>query len=92
MIVPVMAISNLVLTWQIYSEETNGAHKHNRDHVPLSQKSNDHKPDSWINELTVRTGLFVIQTKCLGYWDDNNWKGLKFHLSEANEMPGLLIK
>ena len=29
-----MAISNLVLTQQIYSEETNGAHAHNRDRVP----------------------------------------------------------
>ena len=37
MIVPVMAISNLVLTQQIYSEETNGAHAHNRDRVPLSR-------------------------------------------------------
>ena len=36
MIVPVMAISNLVLTQQIYSAETNGAHTHNRDRVPLS--------------------------------------------------------
>ena len=35
MIVPVMAISNLVLTQQIYSEETNGEHAHNRDRVPL---------------------------------------------------------
>ena len=35
MIVPVMAISNLVLTQQIYSEETNGAHAHNRGRVPL---------------------------------------------------------
>ena len=35
MIVPVMAISNLVLTRQIYSEETNGAHAHNRDRVLL---------------------------------------------------------
>ena len=35
MIVRVMAISNLVLTQQIYSEETNGAHAHNRDRVPL---------------------------------------------------------
>ena len=35
MIVPVMAISNLVLTRQIYSEEINGAHAHNRDRVPL---------------------------------------------------------
>ena len=35
MIVPVMAISNLVLTQQIYSEETNGAHAHYRKPVPL---------------------------------------------------------
>ena len=35
MIVPVMAISNLVLTRQIYSEETNGTHAHKRDSVPL---------------------------------------------------------
>ena len=36
MIVPVMAISNLVLTQQTYSEETNGAHAHYREPVPLS--------------------------------------------------------
>ena len=36
MIVPVMAISNLVLTQQIYSEETNGAHGHYREPVPLN--------------------------------------------------------
>ena len=35
MIVPLMAISNLVLTQQIYSEETNGAHAHYREPVPL---------------------------------------------------------
>ena len=39
MIAPVMAISNLVLTRQIYSEETNGAHAHNRDRVPLKEDS-----------------------------------------------------
>ena len=39
MIVPVMAISNLVLTRQIYSEETNGAHAHHREPVPLNQQS-----------------------------------------------------
>ena len=38
MIVPVMAISNLVLTLQIYSKETNGAHAHKRDRVPLMYK------------------------------------------------------
>ena len=36
MIVPVMAISNLVLTQQIYSEETNGVHEHYREPVSLS--------------------------------------------------------
>ena len=35
MIVPEMAISNLLLTQQIYSEETNGAHVHDRDRVLL---------------------------------------------------------
>ena len=30
-----MAISNLVLTQQIYSEEPNGAHAHYREPVPL---------------------------------------------------------
>ena len=35
MIVPVMAISNLALTQQIYSEETNGAYAHYREPVPL---------------------------------------------------------
>ena len=37
MIVPVMAISNLVLTRQIYSEETNGAYGHYREPAPLSR-------------------------------------------------------
>ena len=36
MIVPVMAISNLLLTQQIYSEETNGAHAQYREPVPLN--------------------------------------------------------
>ena len=39
MIVPVMAISNLVLTRQVYSEETNGAHAHYREPVPLNARS-----------------------------------------------------
>ena len=39
MIVPVMAISNLVLTQQIYSGETNGAHAHYREPVPLNRPS-----------------------------------------------------
>ena len=40
MIVPVMAISNLVLTRQIYSEGTNGAHAHYREPVPLILDNN----------------------------------------------------
>ena len=36
MIVPVMAIWNIVLTRQIYSEETNGARAHYREPVPLN--------------------------------------------------------
>ena len=36
MIVPAMAISNLVLSQRIYSEETNGAHVNNRDRVLLN--------------------------------------------------------
>ena len=39
MIVPVIAISNLVLTQQIYSEETNGAHAHYREPVPLKENA-----------------------------------------------------
>ena len=42
MIVPVMAISNLVLTQQIYSEETNGAHAHYREPVPLNASMDIH--------------------------------------------------
>ena len=41
MVVPVMAISNLLLTQQIYSEETNGAHAHNRDRVPFINAENN---------------------------------------------------
>ena len=41
MIVPVMAISNLVLTQQIYSEETNGVHAHYREPVPLKHFNSD---------------------------------------------------
>ena len=41
MIVPIMAISILVLTRQIYSEETNGAHAHCREPVPLIANSRE---------------------------------------------------
>ena len=57
MTVPVMAILNLVLTQQIYSEETNGAHAHNRDRVPLmhpltwlSIKPQAYKMAAWVEE------------------------------------------
>ena len=46
MIVPVMAISNLVLTQQIYSEETNGAHARYREPVPLRTTVN------WIKTMS----------------------------------------
>ena len=45
MIVPVMAISNLVLTQQIYSEETNGAHAHYREPVSLKDQFVTHPSD-----------------------------------------------
>ena len=51
MIVPVMTISNLVLTQKIYSEETNGAHAHNRDRVPLTVR---------IKKTRVKRVLFYI--------------------------------
>ena len=55
MIVPVMAISNLVLTQQIYSEETNGAHAHNRDRVPL---------------ITCLEGEIAWRAKRMSAWDE----------------------
>ena len=48
MMVPVMAISNLVLTQQIYSEETNGAHAHNRDRVPLNLNFRTLNETAWL--------------------------------------------
>ena len=46
MIVPVMAISDLKLTQQIYSEETNGTHAHDRDRVPLNCTSKPKRKSS----------------------------------------------
>ena len=48
MIVPVMAISNLVLTRQIYFEQTNGAHAHYREPVPLRVSIPAH-----LNSVTI---------------------------------------
>ena len=46
MIVPVMAISKLVLTQQIYSWRDNGAHAHYREPVPLNDpKKHSHHVD-----------------------------------------------
>ena len=57
MIVPVMAISNLVLTRQIYSEETNVAHAHNRDRVPLIVNALQ------LNELSALQNTFYPEYK-----------------------------
>ena len=53
MIVPVMAISNLVLTRQIYSEETNGAHVHYREPVPLNLAPVVQKVDNAIHSINL---------------------------------------
>ena len=47
MIVLVMAISNLVLTQHIYSEETNGAHAHYREPVPLKKVWETQNCEKW---------------------------------------------
>ena len=54
MIVPVMAISNLKLTQQIYSEETNGTHAHDRDRVPLNCTSKPKRKSSACFHLSTR--------------------------------------
>ena len=56
MIVPVMAISNLVLTQQIYSEETNGAHAHYREPVPLMNQYSV----AWFLHCDSPTCLFQL--------------------------------
>ena len=64
MIVPVMAISNLVLTRQIYSEETNGAHAHNRDRVPLSKRLKARQmcvDDDKENAISKKPALLIAQ-------------------------------
>ena len=69
MIVPVMAISNLVLTRQIYSEETNGAHAHYREPVPLKFGRGKHEYNllSWIDlRLTSSSYINVTNSYCKG--------------------------
>ena len=56
MIVPVMAISNLVLTQQIYSEETNCAHAHYREPVPLNTETIFFTYN--VNRVKVADGIF----------------------------------
>ena len=62
MIVPVMAISNLVLTQQIYSEETNGAHAHYREPVPLklTRRTNSEGQRSFLQKSYRQTGIVVF--------------------------------
>ena len=62
MIILVMAISNLVLTQQIYSEETNGAHAQNRARVPLIFKF-------WSRCLFAALFKHLCQN-CAGYGDE----------------------
>ena len=64
MIVPVMAILNLVLTQQIYSEEINGAHAHYREPVPLKslivkrrRRSRGPPATTFMDQLESDTGL-----------------------------------
>ena len=59
MIVPVMTISNLALTRQIYSEETNGAHAHNRDRVPLTETAFNHQLS--INQPSNVTTITLLK-------------------------------
>ena len=49
-----MAISNLMLTQQIYSEEKNGAHEHYREPVPLN-------PRISCRLKTVKVFLHILQ-------------------------------
>ena len=62
MIVPVMAISNLVLTQQIYSEETNGAHAHYREPVPLIPWVTNYI--SYLGFLTCLSWIVLIKNSC----------------------------
>ena len=58
MIVQKMAISNLVLTRQSYSEETNGAHAHYREPVPLTLSI----PSLWKNTLMKRRRGLAVES------------------------------
>ena len=64
MIVPVMAISNLVLTRQIYSEETNGAHAHYREPVPLRRKNRALRLTT-LNLILTQICFLIMQNRPL---------------------------
>ena len=64
MIVPVMAIANLVLTRQIYSEETNSGHAHNRGRVPLTKRLKARQMcvnDDDENAISKKPALLIAQ-------------------------------
>ena len=72
MIVPVMAISNLVLTQQIYSQETNGAHAHYREPVPLMSSSQSEERTVFLTREKIDTSnqnpndiFHVLEKWCL---------------------------
>ena len=69
MIVPVIAISNLVLARQIYSKETNGAHAHYREPVPLTS-------------LTDLFSLYVLFSQYRSF--DNTLKNCFFQSSSCS--------
>ena len=79
MIVPVMAISNLVSTRQIYSEETNGAHANYRE--PVSHTSLVLMP---LNQLALtRVSILITFMVNIYYYSfkifpDSDW--LKAHV------------
>ena len=77
MIVPVMAISNLVLIQQIYSEETNGAHAHYREPVPLIVEPTLHHiiDNSWQ----------CVRLACSSRSDRGEWRALLFASSPLSE-------
>ena len=69
MIEPVMAISNLVLTQQTYSEETNGAHAHYREPVPLTSFSGNKRTNFCDEKSTMMLSgesIFREQARKLG--------------------------
>ena len=65
MIVPVMAILNLVLTQQIYSEETNGAHAQYREPVPLIPNKHKRIKRSRVSRVDGRAQFPLFFLPCL---------------------------